>query len=618
MAQLNDLLVRGDSNLLGALNVFEDVTAPNFIGNASSATKLAAAKKIQVNLGNNTIATFDGSADITTGVTGTLRIVDGGTGMSTNPSLLVNLASETAATIFQTSPRPGISGVLGATHGGTGQNTLNKSANALINALEVGTSNPTDNDYYVAQYAGGGTTNTNYYRRPVSALYNYIKGKLDDVYIQKGTGKSDFVNVTGDTMTGTLYFNNGVGIVARRTTSDNESLKIITEGNNGNIINNNETAVSRLYFTLKGLDSANNGASATENVIQFLGDKNGSEIIATKFTGTNLHISDTSYFGNQVVISAGPNSNYNAGLRILPSTSGWGYVFFSNDTSTSGTHDKGWIVGKRGSAGTVGAAGDFLIQEQGSDGAGGMTVHQNNNGATLYGLLRLRGETGIELYNTNASITWPTATGTPVIKPNSVGSYGALMINAIKGNYHGILLGSGKDQMTLMSSNPHQGLYNESKSRWILYYNYTNDRVAIATSSCEGYDITLGGSTYIRGATTVNGTLKINPDYSLYIAQTAGNGAGISLYGDGGPSSYGIFFAKTANFGKYGDVQSDWATYFSMNDTAQRGWVFRKASTNIASLSNGGNLTLNGYVKIANKVRLEYATATESLEFIFD
>lgn len=57
----------------------------------------------------------------------------------------------------------------------------------MINALEEGTSAPTDDDYYIAQYAGGGTTTTTYYRRPHSALWSYIKGKADSVYQAKGS-----------------------------------------------------------------------------------------------------------------------------------------------------------------------------------------------------------------------------------------------------------------------------------------------------------------------------------------------------------------------------------------------------------------------------------------------
>lgn len=603
MAQLNDLLVRGDSNLLGVLNVFGDVTAPNFLGNASSATKLATARKISVNLGTNTIATFDGSGDITTGVTGTLRVVDGGTGIGSNPSMLINLASTSADTVFKASPRPGVTGTLGAANGGTGKTTLQDACNAFINALSEGTSNPQDADYYVAQYAGGGTTTKTYHRRSHLALYNYIKGKLDNVYIQKGTGNSDFVNVTGDTMTGTLIINKTADASG---TANNKPALIVggTDTTSHIEIDSNEIMAKADGTTVGPLYLNNDGGLV--NV--------GSGGLAVKGT---LDVSGISHFKARVVIK-GDGSSYNECLRLLPASNGWSNIFFSANDTESGEHDGGWLIGRRGAAGgTTGAIGDFTIEEQSSSGVN-LTIHKNSDGATLTGILRLRGTTGVQLQDNTASVSWSTATGTPYIKPNSIGGYGALMISGAKGSYHGILLGPDTKHMVLMSSNPHQGLYNQDRGCWITYYDYTNQRVGIGTSTTvANYLVTTGGNTYINGSALVNGNLTINPNGSIYISQTAGTGAGLALYGTD-PGAYGIFFAKTSNFGKYGDVQSDWATYFSMSDTAQRGWVFRKGGTNTASLSTGGNLTLNGYAKIGNKVRLEYTVATESLEFIFD
>jgi len=54
-------------------------------------------------------------------------------------------------------------------------------ANALMNTLDTGSSTPVDADYYISQYVGGGTTTTTYHRRPVSALWEYIKGKISSV-----------------------------------------------------------------------------------------------------------------------------------------------------------------------------------------------------------------------------------------------------------------------------------------------------------------------------------------------------------------------------------------------------------------------------------------------------
>lgn len=61
------------------------------------------------------------------------------------------------------------------------------SVSTALNKLSAGTDTPSDNDFYICQYAGGGTTTTTYHRRPVYALWNYIKGKADNAYVAKGT-----------------------------------------------------------------------------------------------------------------------------------------------------------------------------------------------------------------------------------------------------------------------------------------------------------------------------------------------------------------------------------------------------------------------------------------------
>jgi len=75
------------------------------------------------------------AGDITSG---TLPVARGGTGVTSNPSMLVNLASTSAASAFAASPRPGVTGVLPVTNGGTGATTA---ANALKNlGITYGTS----------------------------------------------------------------------------------------------------------------------------------------------------------------------------------------------------------------------------------------------------------------------------------------------------------------------------------------------------------------------------------------------------------------------------------------------------------------------------------------------
>lgn len=74
-----------------------------------------------------------------------------------------------------------MTGTLPVAKGGTGQTSLNSAANSLINSLSVGSTTPTDNDYYITQYIGGGTTTTTYHRRTHLSLWNYIKEKISSV-----------------------------------------------------------------------------------------------------------------------------------------------------------------------------------------------------------------------------------------------------------------------------------------------------------------------------------------------------------------------------------------------------------------------------------------------------
>ncbi len=60
-------------------------------------------------------------------------------------------------------------------------------ASRLINALGAGTAAPTDPDYVITQWVGGGTSNTTWVRRPMSSIWNYIKSKADSVYQPKGS-----------------------------------------------------------------------------------------------------------------------------------------------------------------------------------------------------------------------------------------------------------------------------------------------------------------------------------------------------------------------------------------------------------------------------------------------
>lgn len=84
MAQVKDLIVNGSANVLGTIY-------GNLVGNASTATTLATGRTIRTNLGSTSAVSFNGSQNITPGVTGTLPIAHGGTGATTAAAALTAL-----------------------------------------------------------------------------------------------------------------------------------------------------------------------------------------------------------------------------------------------------------------------------------------------------------------------------------------------------------------------------------------------------------------------------------------------------------------------------------------------------------------------------------------------
>lgn len=342
------------------------------------------------------------------------------------------------------------------------------------------------------------------------------------------------------------------------------------------------------------------------------------------------------------------------------------------------------------------------------------------------------------------------------IYPNNITSYGGLVVEGYQnGGYDGIHLGSNVNYMTVMSSDTHQGLYNQSKGRWIIYFNRSSDSIGLGTDSLVANNIvTITGNAVIKNLLTVangvhhygikvgdtyinaidgdvifqnnnalrfgsdnwnwdewaglkydwvnkyiylgiadkniftgnsvmsggriltpgishfhvgnqttyymtdTGTINANTVYAhnwfrssgatgwyssdydggwymsdatyvrsynnkslwvgnnIHIGTSTGNGTGLALYSTSSPTVYGIHMSTTTNFGKHGDVQSDWATYFNMNAVGQRGWIYRGGSTNVASISANGIGTFKGVMGETGHILSpdggRYTTTTET------
>lgn len=128
--------------------------------------------------------------------------------------------------------------------------------------------------------------------------------------------------------------------------------------------------------------------------------------------------------------------------------------------------------------------------------------------------------------------------------------------------------------------------YCDASSHYQYITLLSNGNIGISNTA-PGYKLTVEGN--IVASNTIG------------ISQTAGSGDGISLYGGASSNpAYGLMFATTANYGTFGDLTGDYATYFTMDTTwgSKRGWAFRikNTSTIVASLSTDGNFCAKGGV----------------------
>lgn len=151
-----------------------------------------------------------------------------------NPTITINqggtkkgsfsLNQSGAATIDLTDNNTTYTAGTGLSLSGTTFSVSSANVSTMMNLLSEGTSDPTDNDYYISQWAGGGTTTTTYHRRPISKLYNYMKGKFDSIYQAKGSYAAsshthDYLPLTGGTLTGNLSLKEYKNILLRPNNS---------------------------------------------------------------------------------------------------------------------------------------------------------------------------------------------------------------------------------------------------------------------------------------------------------------------------------------------------------------------------------------------------------------
>jgi hypothetical protein len=310
----------------------------------------------------------------------------------------------------------------------------------------------------------------------------------------------------------------------------------------------------------------------------------------------------------------------------------------------------GIYTGDSGVASAWGGADDLVIENDSSAGISILTPN-TDNGAIVFGdpdnNLRFRmqythsadvfqflGASEIfRMYQdgritTNGVTPLSTEAGSLTI---STGDSGVTAASTVADGL--IIEGSGSSGITIATPNNANGnIYfadPQGNARGQVFYNHPTESLQFVTAGAAALIIESNGT--LHSALTNYETLVTDDDdipNKKYVDDLAGNylplaggtvtgnltagalgvsnnlattGKGISLWNGAtaGQPTYGLMFAGTPTFGTYGPVTGDWATYFTVNNTAGRGWIFKSntgTAGNVAAISNTGAAEFAGTV----------------------
>ena len=432
---------------------------------------------------------------------------------------------------------------------------------------------------YTTQTTIRSDTNALYFWQPSSSYQMKLvnNGAVSIAY--DGSFKLDTdssgVTVTGRTNSTTGYQVNGTTVISSDRELQNCSIAPYTQIKNSSHVSNSLNA----YELVTGIYSKANVLqdSLVGNTLLFSNPTiygfNGSSWINL---GTNSDVTDgkmahdwggltLSRSYSEFVIYFGGASGYSflSTVTMMHSTSGNSMNIILESSESGGATDGGWNQ----------------IYQTGNVGSwpGSTTIRKGFNlGGGYDNLFRIR-----------IIPTWSHA--------SNVISIGQITSTAGYGSFTRLFEWDGNRNVTFNSDVNSSSLSIGGTTVIDSSRNLTN----IGTASLSGA-ITAQG--YIDGTTYV-----IDSSGSLGVKNSSNTtGKGLSLYGGAvsGMPAYGIAFAGTGTFGTHGGVSGDWATYFTMNDDGSRGWVFKRGTTNVASISGSGHAKFEGYVEANNGLQV--------------
>lgn len=582
-------------------------------------------------------------------------------------------------------------GVIDPEYGGTGESSLKNSANALINALDVGNGTPTDNMYYIGQKVDGSTSV--YYRKSITTLWTYIKSKitadtsfLDAVYVPKTGGEftgavtvsdiftADEIVAESLTVNGTSQFTNVTSnysaistLQADEATIGNLIVNGVARFNNG--LYGDITGKINGYTIAKDVPAS---ALFTDTTYTFRGGTN--EFTVTPKNGDAQTVSITPFIADASNSSSGlMSASDKTTLDNIAANFTGGTITISNVTASNGlTYNYDSTTGITAITGTypittsIGTEGQVLIADSNGKGAwndqDNLTIKKLDNKydnisasrPTTADIASSGDRIGsLEVFKSTSRMTEgkPSTEGHIIhLNWDNTGGYDSQLFIPIS---------------YITTRHPQwRTSYKGAWTDWIFFLDENNFNSYAPTLTGTGasgtWGISISGNantastanTATRANQDGNGNVIVDTYVTLSTNQTisstktfsampvasaglcvgnSGTAGGLSLWNDKDIKHYGLALRTTADSGKHGYVQGDYATYNYMyadsaSDLPTHGWIFKDSVNDkgVASISGAGNAVFNGSITVGGNetntlgCRQEFNEDLQCLEFIFN
>lgn len=372
--------------------------------------------------------------------------------------------------------------------------------NEAINLLTTGSSVPNLDDYYVSQFASGGTTTTTYHRRPISKLWSAFKGLIT-------------LETTGS----------GNAVTAVSIANDGDNNRKIT------VTKDSTFALSTHTHNYAGSSSEGGPATSADalTVSRTSGDANAfqGKNLATfdEWNGTSTNNTPTAHYYH-ILRSQGNDSKYGTQLALGMNTNGIYYRNYNNGTwldwqaigHFTSTPTSGRVVVTDGTKGGIESSAYTIAKSVPSNAVfTDANVLQSNTAASNYRPILLGVSHSTTPEDLSATVTGQTFVTTKIYaKPAD----GILYANTFTGDLNGNASSATQVYGTL--TNPtasttysipfHTNASSENKS--LLNNNGLSYTTLEGTASSVGYGILcLGNKTNSGTAGNKYGIVRIYP-----------------------------------------------------------------------------------------------------------